>query len=157
MTSSPSPILLPVAHVLQRQDGDCLVACTAMVLTYLGRPIAYERLLRTLGIQPNLGAPFPNLKALSRLNITVICEQGTLVELYRFLTNGWPCIVAVKTGELGYWDNIPSDPAVVVVGMDATSVYLNDPAFMPAPIQVSLGEFELAWFERGEQFAVLAP
>jgi hypothetical protein len=97
------------------------------------------------------------LKALRRLNITVIYEQGTLVGLHRFLTNGWPCIVPIKTGELGYWDKIASDHAVVMVGMDVTSVYLNDPAFSPAPIQVSLGEFELAWFERGEQFAVLAP
>jgi ABC-type bacteriocin/lantibiotic exporter with double-glycine peptidase domain len=157
MSLPPSSILLPVAHVPQRHHGDCLVACAAMVLTYLGRPVAYNRLLKTLGVEPDVGAPFSNLHNLARLNITVIYEQGTFAQLYRFLSSGWPCIVPVRSGELPYWMNINTDHAVVVVGMEAASVYLNDPAFTTAPIQVALGDFELAWFERGEHYTILAP
>ena len=40
------PILLPVKHMLQREVGDCLAACAAMVLNYLGRPVAYNRLIK---------------------------------------------------------------------------------------------------------------
>lgn len=41
--------------------------------------------------------------------------------------------------------------------MDAQSVYLNDPAFANAPIQVSQGDFQLAWLEHDEFYAVLSP
>lgn len=152
-----SSILLPVAHVPQRRYGDCLVACATMVLTYLGRPMPYNRLLKTLRVQPGVGATFSNLQALARLNIAVLYEQGTLLDLHRFLANGWPCIVPVKSGELPYWENIDTDHAVVVVGMESASIYLNDPAFATAPFQVSLGDFDLAWFEREQVYAVLAP
>jgi predicted double-glycine peptidase len=128
-----------------------------MALTYLGRPLPYNRLLKTLRVQPGVGAPFSNLQALARLNITVIDEQGTLLDLHRYLANGWPCIVPVKSGEMPYWENIDTNHAVVVVGIEPESVYLNDPAFANAPLQVRLGNFDLAWFEHGEHYAVLAP
>jgi hypothetical protein len=73
-----------------------------------------------------------------------------------FLSNGWPVITPVKTRELPYWDE-DTDNAVVVVGMDAQFVYLNDPALETAPIQVSQGDFGLAWLEHDEMYAVLAP
>jgi hypothetical protein len=41
--------------------------------------------------------------------------------------------------------------------MDDTHVYLNDPALPNAPILVSRGDFELAWLERDEFYAVLMP
>ncbi|MBI1882195.1 MAG: hypothetical protein HYR94_28815 [Chloroflexi bacterium] len=31
-------IILPVPHILQRQPGECLAACAAMILTYLALP-----------------------------------------------------------------------------------------------------------------------
>jgi hypothetical protein len=43
--------LLPVPHHLQRSDGDCLAACAAMVLAYLGVSVDYDRLLR-LSVSP---------------------------------------------------------------------------------------------------------
>jgi ABC-type bacteriocin/lantibiotic exporter with double-glycine peptidase domain len=157
MALPPSPVLLPVAHIPQRRRGECLAACAVMVLAYLGRPIPYNRLLKTLGVQPDVGAPFTNLQLVARYKVTVLYRQGTLAELYRLLAAGWPCIVPVKTHELPYWENVDSDHAVVVVGMDAESIYLNDPAFTAVPIQVPLGDFDLAWFARGESYAVLVP
>jgi hypothetical protein len=36
-------------------------------------------------------------------------------------------------------------------------VYLNDPTFLEAPIQVSRGEFDLAWLEKDEVYEALIP
>jgi uncharacterized protein YvpB len=55
----------------------------------------------------------------------------------------------VSTVELPYWQ-ISTDHAVLVVGMDGQRVYLHDPAFANAPIQVSMGAFELAWLEQAK-------
>ena len=47
--------------------------------------------------------------------------------------------------------------AVVIVGMDATHVHLNDPGLPDGPIPVPIGEFDLAWLAQYERYAVLAP
>jgi len=46
---------------------------------------------------------------------------------------------------------------VVVVGLDDNFIYVNDPAFPDAPIQIERGEFDLAWLEWDEKYAVLIP
>lgn len=65
-------------------------------------------------------------------------------------------VAFIKTGEPPYW-NADSDHAVVVVGIDDMYIYLNDPDFARAPMQVSHGDFGLAWLERDEFYAVLIP
>ncbi|MFN8493014.1 MAG: peptidase C39 family protein [Caldilineaceae bacterium] len=149
-------VLLPVAHVQQRGEGDCLVACVDMVLKYLNAPMNYQRLFKALRVNDEAGTPFPNIQRLERLGITVVFRRGSLLQLYKFLQNGWPVIVPVKTQELPHWE-MDTDHAVVVVGMDNQFVYLNDPAFPDAPIRVSHGDFDLAWLERDEYYAVLSP
>ena len=52
-----SSVILPVPHVPQRQQGECLAACAVMMLTYLGLSINYERLLKLLRIRSDVGAP----------------------------------------------------------------------------------------------------
>lgn len=47
---------LPVPHLKQTQQADCLAACAAMVLAYLNQPTDYRRLLTLLGIGVH-GAP----------------------------------------------------------------------------------------------------
>jgi len=156
MPSALRPLRLPVPHLQQADRGECLAICTAMVLSYRKVPINYRRLLKVLRIQPGFGAAFPNLQALKQIGITVIYQQGALADLYTFLEKDRPIIVPVKTRELPYWDE-PTDHAVVVVGMDEHFIYLNDPAFVTVPMQVSHGDFDLAWLERDEYYAVLAP
>ena len=41
--------------------------------------------------------------------------------------------------------------------MNEEEIYINDPAFARAPIAITHGDFDLAWLERDEYYAVLAP
>ncbi len=60
----------------------------------------------------------------------------------------------MKTRELPYWDEA-TNHAVLVVGLDKAPVDVNDPQFSNAPIKVSRGDFDLAWLEWDELYAVL--
>lgn len=147
-----SSLLLPIAHVQQHNRGECLAACTAMVLAYLNVPIAYGRLLKLLRVRPGIGTPAHNVRTLKQLGLTVIYQQGTLEDLRHHLSHNRPCIALVQTAELPYWQET-SDHAVVVSGIDDNHIYLNDPAFPNAPLQVPWGDFDLAWLEQDELYA----
>lgn len=145
---------LPVPHVKQRQDADCLAACAAMVLDYLQRPLNYDQLLKRLDITPDVGAPASRLKRLAVLNLTVIYEAGDLDTLAAYLSQYIPCIVFVDTIHLGYWSE-SARHALVVIGLDDERVYLNDPFFEQSPQVISRLEFELAWDEMDNLYAVI--
>lgn len=149
----PAP-WLPVSHQKQRHRSDCLVACATMVLDYLGQSIRYVRLLRLLGVTPDLGAPASNVRRLSSLNVSVEYGAGTIDDLAEHIARGVPCIAFVHTMHLSYWTEATRH-AVVVVGMDEEHVYLNDPFFDIAPQVVSRLEFELAWDEMDNTYAVI--
>ncbi len=147
-------VILPIQNWPQHRTGECVAACAAMVLGYMGVRIPYQRLLRTLEIIPDMGTPSFKVVNLQRLGFTVIYRQGTFDELLQHLLAGHPCIVFVRTGQLPYRsDN--TDHAVVVVGMDKQNVYVNDPESAEAPIRVSRGDFDLAWLEHDEKYAVI--
>ncbi len=152
---TPSTIILPVPHLQQRRRGECLVACAAMSLVYLGLSVKYDPLVKLLEIRPDIGTPAYNIQKLAKLGLQVIYRQGTLTELRQHIRNNTPCITFVKTAELPYWD-AATDHAVLVVGFDERYVYLNDPEFDLAPLRVSQGDFGLAWLERDEYYAVVS-
>jgi len=127
-----------------------------MVLNYWRVSVQYQRLFKLLNIQKGLGTPFPHIREVVRMGVNVTYQRGGLIDLHTFLLKGSPIIVPVRTIELPYWD-ADTDHAVVVVGMDERYIYLNDPAFARAPIAVTHGDFDLAWLERDEYYAVLAP
>jgi hypothetical protein len=61
----------------------------------------------------------------------------------------------VRTSELPYWDE-DTPHAVVVIGMDDSSIYLLDPAYPDEiPVAVSLGDFSLAWSYFEQAMAVI--
>ena len=157
MSFVSSPILLPIEHVQQHAGGECLAACVTMVLNYLDAPIPYKRLLALLHIKRGLGTPFYNIRELEKQGVSVLYKKGTLAELYQHLLNGLPCIVAVQTEQLPYWEGVISGHVVVVVGIDAQHLLVNDPEFASAPLRVKFGDFDLAWLEQGEYYAVLEP
>jgi len=146
--------LLPVSHRKQSQRADCLAACAAMVLDYIGRPCPYQQLLSLLGVKP-IGAPSSNILRLARLGVSVIHKAGALEELELQIAQGRPCIVFLDTGELPYWSEAAFH-AVVLVGMDDEYVYVNDPAFDQAPQRIPWGDFDLAWIEEGYYYAVVS-
>lgn len=148
--------ILPVPHIPQRKQGECLAAYAAMMLNYLGHSVNYDKLLKLLRIRTNIGAPASNIRQLETLGVTIIYRQGNWKELGDHLENNRPCMALVQTEELPYWTE-QSDHAVIVIGLDDEFVYLNDPAFPEAPIRISQGEFDLAWLEKDEVYAVLIP
>ncbi len=126
-----------------------------MVLAYYNVAYGYRQLIKTLRIQPDLGAPFSNITKLAEIGLLVGYRQnGTLETLHLLLTQGWPCLIAVDTGELPYWQT-STGHAVVLVGMDNQHVYLNDPEMTVGPLQVPTGDFYLAWQEHSLRYAVL--
>ncbi len=115
--------------------------------------ISVERLRSILGTH-EAGTTSSQIRKLESLNLTVIYKRGTFEELQDHLTNDHPCIAFVMTGQLPYWKDNRSH-AVVVVGLDEERVYLNDPDLDFAPVQVSRGDFDLAWLEWDEMYAAL--
>lgn len=124
-----------------------------MVLDFAGRSVPYSDLLRLLGIGP-IGAPRRNILRLARIGIGIIYSESTLPILEEHLDRGRPVIAFVDTGELSYWP-IASNHAVVVTGMNADHVYVNDPAFMNAPKTVLRDEFALAWLNCDNACAIV--
>jgi len=144
---------LPVPHREQAAGSDCLAACVAMVLEYLGRPVAYDRLLTLLDIGP-IGAPRRNVLRLSRLQLDVTYHEATLAILAAYLRAGHPVIVFMDTGELSYW-SVTTNHALVVLGLDEVYVLVNDPAFAHAPQRIAHTEFELAWLNGDNTCAII--
>jgi uncharacterized protein YvpB len=79
-----------------------------------------------------------------------------LSQLRDALTAGLPPLVFLDTGSLDYWQTNCAHMAVVV-GIDDTSVYLNDPFFDTAPQQTSRTSFLQAWALNGQMVAILRP
>ena len=147
-------VVLTVPFVPQRRNGECLVACAMMSLSYLGRQPDYLRIARQLD-STSIGTPFPNIRRLADDAVHVLFGCGTLQILYQHLSQGQPCIVSVQTGQLPHWNGEDFAHAAVVVGMDAESIYVHDPAVVTHPLRVGIGDFDLAWLERDEEYAVL--
>ncbi len=147
--------LLAVSHWKQRRQADCLVACTAMVLDYLQVPVRYERLLQVLRTMP-IGTLFRNLHHLeSAYGLSVTIDYGSPEQLQAYLDTGLPVIVSLNTQMLSYWDYQEMIHAVVVIGIEGETIYLNDPAFPEAPQVIALAEFNLAWYEEKNLYGVI--
>jgi len=148
-------VSLSVPHQLQQSDADCLAACAAMVLAYLGREIDYALLLELLGIRP-FGAPAGNIRLLADLGLVVVYSKTHTTGLKAMLQQGHPVIVFVRTDQIPHWE-YGTDHAILVVGYDERHFYVNDPYHSQAPIAVSSGDFELAWLERDYSYALVTP
>lgn len=91
-------VLLPVSLIRQRSDGDCLAACAAMVLSFVGRPVEYSQLLALLKIN-NFGAPAGNVRNLAQLGLSVNYTVTDLDGLVHQVQDGTPamysCVQAI--------------------------------------------------------------
>ncbi|MEZ4638737.1 MAG: hypothetical protein R2873_27510 [Caldilineaceae bacterium] len=66
-----------------------------------------------------------------------------------------PAIVFLLT-EAPYWP-FSTNHATVVSGFERTRIMLNDPMFAQAPLVVPIDEFELAWLNMDEYYALIHP
>lgn len=144
---------LQVPHYKQSQEGLCLPACVRMVLAHLGRDMDEARLAQALKTRP-FGMPADNIRFLGKLGYTVLFERGTESDLRRWLGQGLPCIVFLKTEALPYWKTEHAH-AVVLVGLSDDVAHVNDPAFDDAPQVIPLEHFLLAWSEFDYEYAVI--
>jgi hypothetical protein len=78
------------------------------------------------------GTPAPNLHCLEQMEFSVSYESVTLTTLQSHLEAGVPYLAFVRTGDLPYW-NEDTAHELVAIGIDESSIYVNDAAFDEAP------------------------
>jgi ABC-type bacteriocin/lantibiotic exporter with double-glycine peptidase domain len=114
-----------------------------MVLAHYGRTYAEEELRQLLGTAVH-GTRARNLFLLEPLGFTVQLETFSLAQLGAALATGIPPLAFLESSFLDYWST-RCDHVAVVVGLEVTTVSLNDPYFDTAPQQTSLAGFQSAW------------
>ena len=146
---------LNVPHFQQEYEYSCVAACARMVLAHYGDVRTEAELRALLDTRPT-GTRAGNLMRLSGAAFEVFLRPSNLVELQQVLAANQPVIVFLKTGPLEYW-SIDIFHTAVLVGLDSTTVALNDPYFATAPQTTSLASFEKAWAETGQFTAFIRP
>jgi ABC-type bacteriocin/lantibiotic exporter with double-glycine peptidase domain len=146
--------LLSVSHLQQRSQADCLPICAQMVLDFLGKPIPYHTLVKLFETR-SFGTPFRNIQRLEQLDVSVTIDACSIDEITVFLRTNLPVIVSVDTADLKYWPQA-TDHVVVVTGVDAEFVYVNDPSLNRGHRPVPRSEFALAQLTFHHFCAILA-
>jgi ABC-type bacteriocin/lantibiotic exporter with double-glycine peptidase domain len=126
-----------------------------MVLAHHGQSVP-EADLRHLLRSKASGTPARNLLAAVALGLEIQLGASNLAQVRAALAAGEPPIVFLDTGALEYW-SIDCAHTAAVVGVDVTTVYLNDPFFDSAPQQTSLVNFLKAWACNRHHAAFLQP
>lgn len=149
-------LLSNFAHRRQRHESDCLVACAHMALEQIGIQIDYTRLARLLRAGEQF-TPFSNLRFLETLGLAVTLGYGDAAIFAHHIELGLPVLVSVKTIDWKHWLDEVVEHAVVVVGVDESqqTIYINDPFFSEAPIEMPLIAFEIGWEEKDCQYGVI--
>lgn len=149
--------LLTIEHKQQQRESDCLVACTQMVLSYLGVEITSGRLSRLLDITESYGL-LNNLRFLTDLGMNVHYDDyGDIAIFEQHLAIGLPIIAGVQTLGWKHWHQEVTYHAVVVVGLNLTdrTIAIHDPFLPEGPIEMPILDFEIGWFEKDAQYVVI--
>ena len=148
--------LLAIPHRVEAFAGGCLPACLQMALAFFGLDWPQERIASQIGHITGAGTPARNVVRLSAPGIRVsYVAQGTLAQVEQSLAEGAVPILFVRTGELPHWEEDTAH-ALVIVGIENDVIIIHDPAFEHAPIPVPIDDFSLAWYEFGNQWAMVA-
>ena len=150
----PSASLI-VPHFKQEFHYSCLPACARMVLAFFGRQHT-EAELRAAMNTGSRGTRAREFLGLAKLGVEVKFVTTDLSGIVAYLTSGQPAIALLDTTSLPYWQEI-CNHVVVVVGVDDSWVYLNDPYFDSAPQQVPHSDFLLAWSSNSFTVAIVRP
>ena len=120
----------------------------------LGHRADQADIAKGLGLIPGAGVPGNRVKTLASKKLDVYYGAGEMSDLEAALDQRVPPVVLVNTGELPYWQQATAH-AVVLLGTEEQTVYLNDPAMTQGNTTVSLGDFELAWEEMANLYALI--
>lgn len=146
---------LNVPHFKQELNYSCVAACVRMVLAHYGRNESEANLRQLLGTTPH-GTRAASVMRVARLGFDVQFGASNLSQMQAALATNVPPIIFLLTGALDYW-NVNDAHAVVLVNVDTTTAYLNDPFFDAFPQQTSLASFHQAWATTGHLAAVIRP
>ncbi len=146
---------LNVPHFSQEFHYSCIPACARMVFAFFGQQRT-EAELRTLMKTGPSGTPVRRLTQLTHLGFDVDFPMTDIAGLSAYLTSGLPPIALLCTAALPYWSQ-SCDHVAVVVGVDDSWVYLNDPYVNSAPQQVSHSDFLRAWSPNACTVALVRP
>lgn len=136
---------LSVPYHKQNEPGFCLAACAQMVLDFQGIFRPQDVLAEQLHVKPSLGAPTRNIRRLATDKIAVIYEEGSWERLQALIASGLPVITFVQAGEFAHWQGEIFQHAVVVIGLEESTVWFLDPDIDAMPVSVPVDEFMLAW------------
>ena len=145
--------LLPVKHIQQEERAGCLAAVAAMYLDFLGISIAQSSLYRLFGTT-EFGAVRFKLARAERYGARVIFGKNDEAALLHHLLNGQSVVLFVMTDELPYWDEL-TQHALLIIGYQAGTYFVNDPAFPTGPISVFEEDLMLAWSEFDYAYAIV--
>ena len=146
---------LNVPHFEQEFPYSCFAAVARMVLSFFGHPYT-EAELRAAMKTGSGGTRARDFLGLAKLDVEVTFVTSDLAGLVSFLASNQPPIALLDTTSLPYWKDICNHVAVVV-GIDDSWVYLNDPYFDSAPQQVSHSDFLLAWSPSAFTVVIVRP
>jgi len=148
-------LLSGIKNRQQLLESDCLVACAAMVLEYLGIRQSNNWLTKILQTT-DIGTPFSNLKNLEKsLGVVVkLNDSDKLATFEPVIESGLPIIVALDSYNGDYWPH-DSNHAVVVIGFDDNNAYINNPTVAETEV-VEIGTFMLSWSFRNFQYAIIS-
>ena len=76
------------------------------------------------------------------------------LELQSWIAQRIPVILLVDTAQLPYWSRRTAH-AIVLVGLDGSTAYVNDPAFATAPLALPFNDLLLASDSLGNLAAVM--
>lgn len=146
---------LNVPHFRQEFNYSCVAACVRMVLAHYGHNESEDN-VRQLLSTTSRGTRAANVASVVQLGFDVRFGTANLPQLQAMLDANVPPIIFLLTGTLDYWETNEAH-AVVLIGIDAASVYLNDPFFNTFAQQTSLANFQQAWATTGHLAAFIRP
>ena len=146
---------LNVPHFRQEFNYSCVAACVRMVIAHYGRNESEDSVRQLLGTTSR-GTRAANVANVVQLGFDVRFGPSNLLQLRATLAADVPSIIFLLTGTLDYWETNEAH-AVVLIGVDAASVYLNDPFFDTFAQQTSLANFQQAWATTGHLAAFIRP
>ena len=147
--------LQKVPHFKQEFRYSCFAAVARMVLAFFGHPYTEAELRAAMNTDSG-GTRARDFLGLAKLGFEVQFVTTDLAGLVAFLSSGQPPIALLDTTSLPYWQEI-CNHVTVVLGVDDSWVYLNDPYFDSAPQQVSHSDFLLAWSPNACTVAIVQP